>query len=110
MFVEPKRLQIDVVTDSGGAVLRLSGDLDADSADLLVINGQQLVEQGSRELELDCQGVTFCDSFGLRAMMHLWTCVQPEGSVIVTRPSETLSRILDITGLADRFGLAREAS
>jgi len=106
MLAEPTGLQIDVSPNAGGAVLCLSGEIDADSAESLVATVGPLAQQGRRKLVLDCADVTFCDSFGLRAMTVLWDQVQPDGSVTIARPSAMLSRILEITGLAGRFGVA----
>lgn len=100
------RLQIEVPADSDAALLRLSGELDAESAGSLVAEAGQLVREGQRHVVLDCAGVTFCDSFGLRAMTQLWLQVQPDGSLTIARPSDFLLRILEITGLADRFLIA----
>lgn len=111
MFVEPTGLRIDVVTAGGGAAtLCLSGELDADTAGALVADAEALVDEGHRHLALDCSDVTFCDSFGLRAMMLLWDRVQPDGTVAISQPSDTLTRILDITGLAEKFGLRQETA
>ena len=103
MSSEPPGLRIELLTDAPESVMRLCGELDADTASLLVTDAEQMVRRGQRHLVLDCAGVTFCDSFGLRAMLVLWDRVQPDGSVTIDRPSATLVRILEITGLIDRF-------
>ena len=103
MLSEPPGLHIEVLTDAGQAVLRSCGELDADTASLLTTDAGAMVLRGPRHLVLDCAGVTFCDSFGLRAMLLLWDRVQPDGSVTIDRPSATLVRILEITGLIERF-------
>ncbi len=48
---------------------------------------------------LDCAALTFCDSFGLRAITDLWRLAQPDGSVTVVRPSQAVMRVFRITGL-----------
>lgn len=110
MLSDPTGLHVDTSTDAGVAVLLLSGELDADSADAFVADASHLIEQGYTDLVLGCAAVTFCDSFGLRAMTLLADRLHPDGSLTITQPSEMLTRILDITGLAERLGLAREAS
>jgi anti-anti-sigma factor len=100
---EPPGLRIDLLTDARDSVLRLRGELDPDTARLLTTDAEQMVLGGRRHLVLDCAGVTFCDSFGLRAMLQLWNRVQPDGSVTIDRPSATLVRILEITGLIELF-------
>ncbi len=103
MLSEPPGLHIELLTDARDPVLRLCGELDADTSSLLTMDAESMVLRGVRHLVLDCAGVTFCDSFGLRAMLQLWDRVQPDGSVTIDRPSATLVRILEITGLIERF-------
>ncbi len=90
-------------TEASRAVLRLSGELDAVGAGLLLVEAEPLVRRGHRHLVLVCGAVTVCNSVGLRAIVRLWGRVQPDGSVTVTRPSPTVAHILDITGLAGLF-------
>ena len=94
-------LTIDVDGNASPAVLRLSGELDSDTAGSLDTQGRALVADQHRHLILDCSGLTFCDSFGLRTMMNLWQSVQPDGSVTIASPSDHLNRLLQITGLSD---------
>ena len=103
MLIHPVGLQIDVEANDAVALLRLTGELDADSAGGLMEAGDRIVAAGHRHVTLDCAAVTFCDSFGLRAMTQLWLRVQPDGSVTIVNPSDLLVRILGITGLAERF-------
>ncbi len=94
-------LTIDVDGNASPAVLRLSGELDSDTAGSLATQGCALVADQHLHLILDCSSLTFCDSFGLRTMMNLWQSVQPNGSVTITSPSDHLIRLLQITGLSD---------
>lgn len=109
MLADPPGLRIDLVPESDAALLCLSGELDADSAGGLVEAGERAVSEGHRRLIVDCANVTFCDSFGLRALLLLWEAVGPDGSVTVAHPSATLVRILDLTGVGERFRIVPDA-
>jgi anti-sigma B factor antagonist len=110
MLLEPTSLRIDLLTDSKAALLRLTGSLDSDSASALVADAERLVLRGHRHLILDCGAVTFCDSFGLRAMLVLRDRVRPDGSVTIGRPSDTLMRLLEISGEAESFDIVNGSS
>ncbi len=103
MPADPTRLQIVVRILDDATLLRLSGELDTESATALLDEADRLVEQGQRNLILDCAALSFCDSSGLRAMTQVRDQVQPDGSVTIARPSALLLRILQITGLAACF-------
>jgi anti-sigma B factor antagonist len=98
-------LVIDVNAEIRPAVLGLIGELDAETAGTLTAHGQALVAAGHRRLVLDCAGLTFCDSFGLRTMNDLWNSVQPDGSVTIAFASDHLNRLLQITGLFQKFAV-----
>ncbi len=102
MLPHPANLHIDV----SAARLRLTGDLDMETADSLVAAAEGLVLEGHRDVTVDCAGLTFCDSYGLRALQRVAGLVGPDGSASIARPSATLSRILQISGIADSFTIA----
>ncbi len=106
MLLEPGRLQIDVLADTHAALLRLTGELEASSASDLVADAERLVLQGHRHLILDCVGITFCDSYGLRALTLLADRLHPDGSVTLARPSGGLLELLGIAGVKGRFEIA----
>ncbi len=99
MPLDSTRFQLDIAREPDAIRLRLGGELDADSVDALSTTGQRLFEEGNRRLVLDCSGLTFCDSFGLRAITDFWRLAQPDGSVTVVRPSQAVMRLCRITGL-----------
>jgi anti-anti-sigma factor len=108
MAIAQPDLAIAVQTAGETAVLRLSGELDAESASLLVAHGERAALSGVRYLVLDCRLLAFCDSCGVRAMLTLADRVQPDGSVTIACPSDLLRRTLEIIGVTDRFALADE--
>lgn len=91
---------VEVVDD----VIRISGDLDAQTAGRLdeVIAAQRTA--GRSEIVLDLAGLDFLDSSGLRSMV---LARGPAGDVRVElrSPSSSVLRLLDITGLTEVFDI-----
>jgi anti-anti-sigma factor len=106
VLLEPTHFRIDVLADTRAALLRLTGELDAGSASFLVADAERLVLQGHRHLVLDCGGITFCDSYGLRALKVLSDRLRPDGSVTLARPSTQLLDLLHTADLQDQFEIA----
>ncbi|MEU0674689.1 STAS domain-containing protein [Streptomyces sp. NPDC006172] len=94
------------VDDAGDARIRVTGDLDWDSADDLTKAARACLraDPPPRRLRLDCAAMTLCDSLGLAALLM----VQREASAagarlrLDDRPAH-LERLLDITGTAHVF-------
>lgn len=104
MLPDRTNLHIDI----RDARLELRGDLDMDTAATVIEAARHLVDDGQRDVVVDCAGLTFCDSYGLRALKEVADLVGPEGSASISRPSATLTRILSITGLGDAFTITED--
>lgn len=89
--------------DAGRAELRLTGDLDFDSAPELVDAVDELRRDGYRQLVIDLTGVGLCDSSGLSAFV----LAHRGGSapLRLTGVNAALRHLLDRTGLADLLEL-----
>jgi anti-anti-sigma factor len=89
---------VEVVDD----VIRVSGDLDAQTSSRLdeVITSQ--LERGCEQVVLDLTDLEFVDSSGLRSMV-LARGPEGEGKVVLRSPSTSVVRLLDITGLTEVF-------
>ena len=108
MLLEEVDLLIDAAAEGDHVRVQLSGDLDTATAGSLTTITEKWRRSGHRHFVLDCAEVTFCNSWGLRAMTALLAAVEPDGSVTIRRPSGTLSRLLGVTGLAAQFGVTAE--
>jgi anti-anti-sigma factor len=100
---EAATLRIHSLHTAETGLLRLSGELDPSTADRLLADAEALLDAGVHAVVLDCHELTFCDSYGLRAMGLLWQRLQPHGTVTIARPSAMLRRLLDVTGLSTRL-------
>jgi anti-anti-sigma factor len=99
-------LSIDIVTDGDRIDVIVAGELDAHSAVQLENEASHTLD--SREalstMVLDLAGITFIDSSGLRALLRLQEgCDERGGILFVRRPSDVVSRILDLAKLTGRF-------
>jgi anti-anti-sigma factor len=81
-----------------GCTLVLCGEVDAYTAPLLE---EQLCDAlPERRVELDMAAVTFMDSTGLRVILtDLQRRRADDLELVVVRPSETVARLIELTGL-----------
>jgi len=95
-----------LATDHTGnrAVVTVTGELDAYSAPSLEEEASRLLTEGVSELVLDLSGTKFLDSSGLRAILTAQRrLADRDGQLSLRAPSESVRRLLDITGLVDHF-------
>ncbi|GHJ08404.1 hypothetical protein TPA0907_27710 [Micromonospora humidisoli] len=98
--MRPQLLTIEVTRpDAGTARLRLTGDLDFDTAPELVEAAARVRADGHRALVIDLSGVGLCDSSGLSAFVVLRQ--GGAGPVRLTGVNARLQQLLDRTGLAE---------
>ncbi|MEV7795768.1 STAS domain-containing protein [Streptomyces sp. NPDC087512] len=92
--------------DTGTVLLRLSGDLDYDSADELLHAARDVLTAAPvpRALLLDCERLTTCDSMGLSTLLMAERIAGDAGTALrlENRP-DFLGRLLEITGTSDLF-------
>ncbi|MFB9463788.1 STAS domain-containing protein [Streptomyces cinereospinus] len=92
--------------DAGDAHIRITGDLDWDTADDLTEAARACLraDPPPRRLHLDCAGMTLCDSLGLAALLMIHRCAAEAGTGlhVDNRPAH-LQRVLQITGTDHLF-------
>ena len=90
----------------GSLMLRLAGELDVASADVLRSHVSSLRPLSS-PLRLDVSRVRFVDSSGLRALLAVRrAAVEDTGRpVMLVGPTDMLRKLLTISGLATAFVL-----
>jgi anti-anti-sigma factor len=88
----------------------VSGELDIDSAPRLIGTLHDIASPPVRRVDLDCRGVTFLDSTGLRALIVGRNEATDAGvDLVVVTPSAAVSRVIEMTGLAGLLTGARSA-
>jgi anti-anti-sigma factor len=81
-------------------VLRLAGELDMESSDVLV----EAPTQNADALVLDLSRLDFCDSTGLNALLRLRLDAQGRGvPVHLAAVTDRVARVLEITGADQVF-------
>jgi anti-anti-sigma factor len=103
---EPQtQLAIQATTDSDGLRVAVSGEIDMAVADELF--NKVLKELGcERNLILDFAGVTFCDSSGIRTLVHLHNHQTDTGHTTrIINTTYAVRRVIETSGLAEYLGI-----
>jgi len=97
-------LTIEVSRDGDEATLTLTGELDPHTAPMLTDELETLTGEGVTTVVLVLSGLGFIDSSGLRVVIAADRDLTANGGRLVLRsPSETVRRLLEITGLLDHL-------
>ena len=97
-------LTIEVHREGNEAVLTLTGELDPHTAPLLAEELDGLESEGVTAVVLVLSNLGFIDSSGLRVLIAADRDITERGGTLTLRsPSETVRRLLEITGLNDHL-------
>jgi anti-anti-sigma factor len=93
------------ITDSGPVtVIRVRGDLDLCTMDLLTERVDQVLRQQPLRLVLDLADLTFFCADGVRALHHIHHAVAGiAGDLVLRDPSVSTMRVLALTRTAHHF-------
>jgi anti-sigma B factor antagonist len=80
----------------GVTILRLKGEIDLSSAELVTDGLAKCAGQGLTDMVIDATGVTFMDSTGLHALVEGKRLVHEEGIRIYLVPSPQMRRVLEM--------------
>ncbi len=89
-------VEVSPPVDGGVATVRVAGEIDIATVDLLAAALDPLVEAGATEIVLDMAEVLFIDSSGLAVLAGL---AARGTKVAIRHASEILERIVKTTGL-----------
>jgi anti-anti-sigma factor len=93
------------IAADGSAVVQVVGDIDLIEATNLLASGRLALSK-SAAVELDLAGVTFIDSTGLAAMLHLLKEAEQQGaSLTLSNLTGRTHRLLAATGLVSIFNI-----
>lgn len=83
---------------NGISVIQIEGKLDINTFDILESKLNSLIERGIKKLLVDCTGLTFISSTGLRILIMAQKKLSAVGGVIgLFGLNETTRKIFDIT-------------
>lgn len=98
-------LVISTRWEGSTAKLELDGELDLYSSPRLTSAVDELLESTPAAIEIDAGGLTFADSAGLRAFLVSRKDAEAASVELrVTKVSEPLDRVLEMTGLREVLG------
>lgn len=100
MDPQPDDLTVEVILDGDHtAIVRVVGEIDVATSPRITDAVHDAVSRGATQLVLDLSGVTFMDSSGIAALI----ATRSAAPVVLRSPSDTVARLLAVTGLADTF-------
>jgi anti-anti-sigma factor len=106
VMADPREsLAIATRWEGSAALVELDGELDLYASPRLTSTVDELLESTPSVIEIDASGLTFADSAGLRAFLVSRKDAEAAGVELrVTKVSEPLDRVLEMTGLRDVLG------
>jgi len=96
------RFTVDVTDSDGTRVLTMAGELDIAAAETVRRAIDERLED-ARSVRVDCTDVTFIDSIGVKALLHLLLSSHERGAIVEFSFSTPVARVLNALGIADRF-------
>lgn len=106
MAPESAENQLSVTTTTSGddVMVVVSGEVDAATSDTLRAAIFDVIEGGQTSVVVDMSEVSFIDSSGLRVLIGGYKAADSAGGRLrVGSPSESVVRLLEITGQYERF-------
>ena len=94
---------------AGRTVLRLTGDLDLETAPRLLSHAEPVLATDSGGLLIDLSGLKFIDSSGLSALIRITRRMTADGRPLqIIPPPPPVAKVFEITGLSQVLPLVRE--
>ena len=103
--MDPQELLMTVAEAAGHSRhIHLSGELDLVTASALDTAVEKMVEEGIELVVLDLSDVSFIDSSGLRVIIGAGDRLEAVGGhLVIEGASRTVEKLLDLTGLINRY-------
>ena len=93
-------MTIEKTISAASALLKIVGRLDTTTAPELEAAVDASVA-GITELVLDCSGLEYVSSAGLRVILKAQKLMNAQGTMKLTHVNEAIMEVFDITGFAD---------
>lgn len=92
--------ELQVARAGGHLRLQPKGDLDLETAPLLLAEVERRLAAGESDVVIDLTGLTFVDSTGLGTLVGCWRRAQKAGATLaLANPNPDVWMTLEITGL-----------
>jgi anti-sigma B factor antagonist len=97
--------ELTITSADDGARLDLAGELDTHTAPQLVEHLEAVAD--GADLVVGLAAVSFISSAGLSALLNAQRrLAESGGSLVVDEPSAAVGRLIELSGVADKLGLA----
>lgn len=97
-------MKIDITKKEDVTILKISGNLDAESVAEFKKTAGKIVEEGCYQLIIDCRTLEFVDSMGLGAMISLLRKVRThQGDIKIAALNADVRSVFEITRLHRLF-------
>ena len=98
-------MNVEITTPTPGhTVAALKGRLDLNTADEVQKILMDLVNDGCRDLEINCAGLEYLSSYGIRVFLMLAKRLQVlKGNVVLSELPPLILKIMDTSGLTELF-------
>ncbi len=97
-------IELTVAHSDAVASVKVRGEVDIHTCGELERTLTELAELGARTITIDVSQVAFIDSSGLRALVVGHKVLQDQGgSLVISNPSASTARLLEVTGLDGLF-------
>jgi anti-sigma B factor antagonist len=98
----PPEFGVSIVQVDGHTKVRVTGDIDLATATEMRQRLDSVIVAGSGDVDLDLSEVTFLDSRGLVALLHVRQALDDRHQRLrVRNPSEPVLRVFELSGLLD---------
>jgi anti-sigma B factor antagonist len=99
---------VDETKDDAVRTLRVHGEIDVATCAHLESSAREAIDAAGSHgvVHLDMSDVSFMDSSGLRTLMALRShAADVEVDLVLRRPSRPVTRLLELTSLAEHFSI-----
>lgn len=86
-------------SDAGRAVVTVDGEIDMATAPRLRDLLNELVDDGSDQIVLDCRGLAFLDSSGIGVLVAVRNRIGDSGTLTLEAPQPHVRKVLELTGV-----------
>jgi anti-anti-sigma factor len=101
------QLSIEVLPEGDCVTLRLSGEVDLNTAQSMREAALDAMRHHGTNLRIDLSGVTFLDSTGLEVLLATRRRATLEGGQLhLVDPTQAVMRVLEVTGIKHLFEIA----
>lgn len=95
-------MDVKITRDGAKSFVTLNGRLDTTNADKFQQDIAPLMEDATPDIEIDCEGMEYTSSQGLRMFLMLQKTVSSkQGRMVLTKMRPQVKEVFDITGFSN---------